>query len=337
MATSAPAYHPTKQAPASDGATLEAGPSRTSGEPPMVTVQPLRRADMQPSYAQDVDTQEAADLGCYGSMMNCLGAIFGTLGSIPGCFCCPNPFKEVNQGSVGLVTRFGRFSRAVDPGLVKINPLSEKLSRVDVKIQTAEIPRQTVLTKDNLQVDIESVLIYHINNPYRAAFGINNLRAALIERSQTTLRDLVGGRNLQSILTEREALAAEIEQVVEATAEQWGVSISAILIKDIVIPPEIQSSLSSAAQQRRLAEAKIIAAQAEVDSARLMREAADILSSPAAIQIRQLESLQAMARTANSKADLPLLLDQQMGGGPAGSADSGLINNTAMMQALNEQ
>ncbi|GAA6006270.1 hypothetical protein JCM10207_000583 [Rhodosporidiobolus poonsookiae] len=314
--TASGAYAPTEP-------TLNEQPAR---QPNMVTVQPLRRGDMQPSYAQQVDVQDLKDLGCYGSMINCFGAIAGTLGSIPCCFCCPNPFKEVEQGSVGLVTRFGKFSKSVDPGLVKINPFSEQLSRISVMIQVAEIPRQTVLTKDNLQATIESVIVFHINNPYRAAFGISDVRNALVERAQTTLRDIVGGRNLQALLTEREAVAAEIENLVEAAADRWGV------VQDIVIPPEVQASLSSAAQQRRLAEAKIIAAQAEVDSARLMREAADILSSPAAIQIRQLESLQTMAKQANSKVVfVPMNL---FGGGGSGSGDSGLISNAAMQEAL---
>ncbi|GAA5973393.1 hypothetical protein JCM11641_003111 [Rhodosporidiobolus odoratus] len=332
-----PSYDQHKSAPtATSELTAEASLSQHSQPAPtpaIVTVQPLRKADMQPSYAQQVDAQELSDLGCYGNMINCLGAIAGTLGSIPCCFCCPNPFKEVDQGSVGLVKRFGKFYKSVDPGLVKINPFSENLDRISVMIQTAAIPVQQVISKDNLQAEIESVIIYSVNNPYRAAYGIKDVRSALVERAQATLRDVCGGRNLQSLLTEREAVAAEIEQVVEAVAEQWGVAISGILIKDILIPADVQASLSSAAQQRRLGEAKVIAAQAEVDSARLMREAADILSSPAAIQIRQLESLQQMAKSGNSKI-IFVPMNLYGGGEGSGSKDNGLINNTAMMQAL---
>lgn len=100
-------------------------------------VEPPRREDLQPAYAQVIkaDTADASTNGWYGNMINSLGACVGTLGAIPCCILCPNPFKEVQQGNVGLVTRFGRFDRAVDPGLVKINPLSERLHRVDVKIQ----------------------------------------------------------------------------------------------------------------------------------------------------------------------------------------------------------
>ncbi|KAK4705773.1 hypothetical protein P7C70_g431, partial [Phenoliferia sp. Uapishka_3] len=183
------------------------------------------------------------------------------------------------------VSSTGQFYKSVDPGLVKINPYSEKLRLVDVKIQLCAIPRQNVMTKDNVAVDIDSVIYYHIVNPYKAAYGISDVRQALIERSQTTLRHVVGSRNLQSVLTDREAVAGEIEGIVESISEKWGVSIESILIKDIVFSQELQQSLSSAAQQKRIGESKVIAARAEVDSAKLMREAADILSSPAAIQV----------------------------------------------------
>jgi len=104
---------------------------------PIVKVQPPRREDLQPSYAQNIhpDTEDAATHGWYGGMVNMLGACIGNLGAIPCCIVCPNPYKPVQQGNVGLVTKFGRFARAVDPGLVKVNPLSEQLIQVDVKIQ----------------------------------------------------------------------------------------------------------------------------------------------------------------------------------------------------------
>lgn len=103
----------------------------------MVKVEPPRREDLQPSYAQilKADDQDDSAHGWYGNMIQTLGSIIGTLGAIPCCVVCPNPYQPVQQGKVGLVTKFGRFVRAVDPGLVRINPLSEKLIQIDVKIQ----------------------------------------------------------------------------------------------------------------------------------------------------------------------------------------------------------
>ncbi|KAJ7571945.1 hypothetical protein C8J56DRAFT_995023 [Mycena floridula] len=265
----------------------------------MITVQPLKRSEMQPSYAQDLGTGEVTH-GVYGSLLNCLGSVVGFMGAVP-CCPCPNPFRNVNQGSVGLVSRFGQFYKSVDPGLVQVNVCTESLRIVDVKIQISPIGRQTVITRDNVNVEIDSVIYFQICNPYRAAFGITDLRQALIERAQTTLRHVVGARAVQSVVTEREAIAFEIAEIVGDVADKWGVAIEGILIKDIIFSPEVSASLSSAAQQKRIGESKVIAARAEVDSARLMRQAADILASPAAMQIRQLEALQQMAKSGNSK------------------------------------
>ncbi|KAJ2915609.1 hypothetical protein MD484_g4794, partial [Candolleomyces efflorescens] len=265
----------------------------------VIHVEPLKRAEMQPSYAQDLGTGEVTH-GIYGTMLQGLGAIIGLFGAIP-CCPCPNPFREVQQGSVGLVNRFGQFYKSVDPGLVQVNVCTESLRVVDVKIQISPIGRQMVITRDNVNVEIDSVIYFQIVNPYRAAFGISDLRQALIERAQTTLRHVVGARAVQSVVTEREAIAFEIAEIVGDVADKWGVAIEGILIKDIIFSPEVSASLSSAAQQKRIGESKVIAARAEVDSARLMRQAADILASPAAMQIRQLEALQQMAKSANSK------------------------------------
>jgi len=285
----------------------------------LITVQPLRRDEMQPSYAQDMGTANI-EHGFYGSMMNGLGACIGTCGMIP---CCPlpNPFKNVQQGSVGLVSRFGQFYKSVDPGLIKVNVCSETIRVVDVKIQLTPVPRQMVQTKDNVSVEVDSVICWHVVSPYRAAFGINDVARALVERAQTTLRQVVGGRVLQSVISDREGLAQEVAEIIEATAEKWGVAIESILLKDINFSVELQQSLSSAATQKRIGESKVIAARAEVDAAKLMRQAADILASPAAMQIRQLEALQNMARTSGAKVVfVPMNLSTMGGSGIENSA-----------------
>ncbi|KAM0714271.1 hypothetical protein Q7P37_010058 [Cladosporium fusiforme] len=278
------------------------GPSRGPGDP-IVHVQPPRREDLQPSYAQVIkpDTEDASNTGWYGGMINTLGSLIGTLGAVPCCLCCPNPYKPVDQGNVGLVTKFGRFARAVDPGLVKINPLSESLVQVDVKIQIVEVPKQVCMTKDNVNLTLTSVIYYHITSPHKAAFGISNIRQALVERTQTTLRHVIGARVLQDVIERREEIAQSIREIIEETAAGWGANVESMLIKDIIFSQDLQDSLSMAAQSKRTGEAKVISARAEVESAKLMRQAADILSSAPAMQIRYLEAMQQMAKQANSK------------------------------------
>ncbi|KAG5952695.1 hypothetical protein E4U53_000201 [Claviceps sorghi] len=263
-------------------------------------VQPPRQEDLQQSYATLVGS-DPDPRSWYGGMIDTLGGCIGTLGAIPCMLCFPNPYKNVQQGNVGLVTKFGRFYKAVDPGLVKINPLSERLIQIDVKIQTSEVPAQTCMTKDNVNLRLTSVIYYHIVAPHIAAFGVSNVRQALLERTQTTLRHVIGARVLQDVIERREEIAASIREIIEDVAAGWGVQVESMLIKDIVFSQELQESLSMAAQSKRIGESKIIAAKAEVEAAKLMRQAADILSSAPAMQIRYLEAMQAMAKSANSK------------------------------------
>ena len=157
------------------------------------------------------------------------------------------------------------------------------------------------MTKDNVNLTLTSVIYYHITSPHRAAFGISNLRQALVERTQTTLRQVIGARVLQDVIERREEIAQSIREIIEETASGWGVAVESMLVKDIIFSQDLQDSLSMAAQSKRTGEAKVISARAEVESAKLMRQAADILSSAPAMQIRYLEAMQTMAKTANSK------------------------------------
>lgn len=282
------------------------GPGSAHGAPklnssgvPLVQVQPATQADLQATYAQSLP--EDTSYGWYGSMTNTLGSCVGSVGAIPLCVCFPNPFKRVNQGDVGLVTKFGKLTRCVDPGLVRINPLSEKLIHVDVKIQILDVGNQMCLTKDNVTIQLNSCMYYHITSPHRAAFSVNNVRQALSERTQTTLRHVVGSRVLQDLIERREEVAASIQEIIDEVATTWGVKVESILIRALEFSRELQESLSMAAQAKRIGESKVIGAKAEVEAAKLMRQAADILSSKAAMQIRYLDAMQAMAKSSNSK------------------------------------
>ncbi|KAI1269459.1 stomatin family protein [Xylariaceae sp. FL1019] len=312
----------------SSGASAPHGKAPDNGfraQAPMSVIPP-QTGDLQQSYAQIV-ADDANPKGWYGSMINAFGAVVGTVGAVPCCIICPNPYKQVSQGHVGLVTKFGKFYKAVDPGLVKINPLSERLIQVDVKIQIVEVPRQVCMTKDNVTVDLTSVIYYHVVQPHKVAFGIANVKQALIERTQTTLRHVVGARVLQDVIERREEIAQSISEIIEDVAGGWGVQVESMLIKDIVFSQELQGSLSMAAQSKRIGESKIIAAKAEVESAKLMRQAADILSSAPAMQIRYLEAMQAMAKSANSKVIFLPAANQTMPGSAAFNASMADANH----------
>ncbi|CEP24069.1 STM1 [Cyberlindnera jadinii] len=272
----------------------------TTFQPPQeqeyISTPPIR-SNIKMSYAKVYDTQPE---GFYQSMVNGFGSFFGSLGIIP-CCCCSNPYTDVKQGTVGLVTKFGELARVVDPGSTYVNIFSEKLYTVSIKTEVQEIPSQVCMTKDNVNVGIKSVVYYNIVDPQKAVFGISDISEAISERTQTTLRDVIGARLLQDVIERREEIAEAIEEIIQHIAADWGVSVESILIKDLQLDSTITNSLSQAAQAKRIGESKIITAKAEVESAKLMRQAADILASKPAMQIRYLDAMQNMARSSGSK------------------------------------
>lgn len=235
----------------------------------------------------------------YQSVLENLGDVFGLFGTF--CCLCTNPYQEVNEGEVGMVTTFGKLSRCIEPGLNYVNTWSEKLYRVNIKTIIREVPAQSCFTRDNVTVVITSVVYYNIIDPQRAIFGIDDIHNAIEERTQTTLRDVIGNRILQDVVEKREEIAEAIEQIISKTAQDWGVNVESILIKDLQLPESVRQSLSKATEAKRVGEAKIINAKAEVESARQMRKASDILSSPAALQIRYLDALQNMSKNPGTR------------------------------------
>ncbi|KAG9061031.1 hypothetical protein KI688_007660 [Linnemannia hyalina] len=235
------------------------------------------------THAQEYPAQRVH--GFYGTMVNAFGSIIGACG----------------MGTIGLVTRFGRYYKTVDPGLIRLNPYTESVYKVDMRIQVSHILDQVIMTKDNVNVHIDSVVYWHVIDPFQSTYGISNVQQALVERTKTTLRQVLGAKLLQEIIENREQLGHEIQEMIDGPAHAWGVAVESILIKDIQFSKSLQEALSSAAQAKRIAESKVIQAQSEVDSAKLMRQAAEFLNTPAAMQIRYLESMASMARHSGQK------------------------------------
>lgn len=264
------------------------------------TKDPYMAAKPEMVFKNFAKTYSTPPHNTYQKYITCCGLFFGLWGML---YCCPckNPYRTVNQGEVGLIQTFGALSRTVEPGTAYVNTFSEELTKVNVKVNTRELPPQSCFTRDNLSVLVTSVVYYNIVDPQRAIFSISDIDKAIIERTQNTMRDVIGGRVLQDVVEKRDEIAKGIELIISKTAAEWGVNVEAILIKDLTLPMSVQDSFAKAAEAKRIGEAKIINAKAEVESAKQMRKASDILSSPAALQIRYLEALQQMSKSSGTK------------------------------------
>lgn len=259
---------------------------------------PLDQPQIDPT-----NSDPGAQSGCYQDTMQCCGTGCGFLRTWAPCVCCfvDYPYQEIEQSYEGLMERFGKYVKTVKPGLQYMNPCTEAILKIDMKTQIIDLSKQSILTKDNISITLDASVYYKIVDSKRAQYRVKNVQEAVQYLTFSTLRNTCGQHVLQDLLEKRLEVTASIQRNLEEHVEEWGVKIEQIFIKDILLSPEMQFSLSSAAKERRIAESKIISAKADVESAKLMKEAADILDNKAAMQIRYLETLQQITKSQNSR------------------------------------
>ncbi len=239
---------------------------------------------------------------CYEGTVRCYGNCCGTLKTW-FCVCCDgcSAYRTVPESHVGVIKEFGKFTKVLPPGLHYMNTTVETMTLVDSREKIVDFGKQSVMTKDNVNITIDAIVYYKIKDPYRALFSIQNLEMAVGEIAKTALKDVFGNITLQDALETKEKLAKEISKIIEKPTYAWGVDITRVLLQEIIFSKDLQKSLSSAATAKRIAEGKIISAQADVSSAKLMREAAEQLNTRAAMQIRYLDALTTLAKAGNTK------------------------------------
>lgn len=229
----------------------------------------------------------------YEGLVSFLGGIFGLLGSY--LFCCCNPYTTVDEGHQLAVTRFGRYKETLPPGYHYLRPLTDKGHQVSIMTRSINLPEQCVFTKDNVTAQIDGSVYYKIINTYTATFEIEGLHTCLNQLALSALRGCFAKHTLQDCLEHRDTLSAEIQEYMIEHIGEWGIEVSSIVIKDIHVSEEMQRHLSSAASADREAKAKVIEAKGEVKAAKRYRKAAESLNTPAALQIRYLETMKSIA------------------------------------------
>ena len=258
---------------------------------PLLEFGSQRRND-QPNQNVPVDS-------FYQGLVSTVGGFFGFLGSY--IFCCCNPYTTVSQGRELVVTRFGRYDKTLPAGYHYLRPLTDQGYIVSKMTNVIDLPEQSILTKDNVTAIIDGSMYYKITDSYTATFTITGLRSCLNQLSLSALRACFANHTLQDCLEHRDELAAEIQRYMTEHSKNWGIEVLSTIIKDIKLSKDMQHNLSAKASAEREAAAKVIEAAGDVEAAKLMREAADTLNSPAALQIRYLETLKNMAANPGTK------------------------------------
>lgn len=217
--------------------------------------------------------------------------------AVPAILILLSGIKIIDQYERGVVLTLGSFSGVRNPGLNIVIPILQRLIRVDMRITTSDIPQQEVITRDNVPVGINAVVYFQVERPEDAVLKIQDYTYAITQYAQTALRDIIGGVELDTLLTERDKLAEEIKAIVDKETAEWGVNVTSIKMQDIELPADMKRVMAKQAEAERERRATIIRAQGELSASENLKRAMQNMSASGAISLRTLQTIE--ATTAN--------------------------------------
>ena len=228
---------------------------------------------------------------------------------IPGLFVIAfllASIRVLRQYERGVVFLLGKFESVREPGLSLVFAPIQQMVRVSLRTVTMQIPSQKIITKDNVSIDIAAVAYYHISDPEKAVIVIENVNNAISQISQTTVRNVVGRFSLDQLLSDTASINLQIKEVIDGHTEPWGTQVTAVEIKVITLPDNMQRAMAKEAEAERERRAKIVAAEGEYQAAVKLGQAADIMTEhPVALQLRTLQTMAEIAVEKNSTIIFP--------------------------------
>ena len=215
-------------------------------------------------------------------------------------------FRILKQYERGVIFFLGRFEGVRGPGLTLVFFPIQQMTRVSLRTVTMQIPSQKIITRDNVSIDIAAVAYYHITDPEKSVMSIENVYNAISQISQTTVRNVVGRFSLDELLASTASINDQIKDVIDQHTEPWGTQVTAVEIKDIELPENMQRAMAREAEAERERRAKIVAAEGEYQAAVKLGEAADIIAQhPVALQLRTLQTMAEISVEKNSTIIFP--------------------------------
>ena len=218
--------------------------------------------------------------------------------------------KVVKEYERGVIFRLGRVQGGPKgPGLFLLLPLVDRMVKIDLRTVTMDVPPQDVITRDNVPARVNAVIYFRVVDPNKSVIEVENHVLATSQISQTTLRSVLGQKDLDQLLTNREEINEELQRIIDEQTDPWGVKVSVVEVKDVEIPTQMQRAMARQAESERERRAKIIAAEGEYQASERLRQAADRLESPTALQLRLFQTMGEIAVNQNSTIILPVPID----------------------------
>ncbi|MDJ0721702.1 MAG: slipin family protein [Desulfobacterales bacterium] len=218
--------------------------------------------------------------------------------------------KILNEYERGVIFRLGRVIRAKGPGLIILIPFIDKMVKVSLRLVAMDVDPQDIITRDNVSVKVNAVIYFRVIDPTKAIIEVEDYSYAMSQLAQTTLRSVCGQAELDDLLSGREKLNAELQEILDTHTDPWGIKVATVELKHIDLPQEMQRAMARQAEAERERRAKIISAEGERQAADRLAEAAAIIDqNPVALQLRYLQTVNEMATESNTTTVFPIPID----------------------------
>ena len=215
--------------------------------------------------------------------------------------------KIVQEYERGVIFRLGRLIAAKGPGLFLIIPIIDRMVRIDLRVVTLDVPSQEAITRDNVTVKVNAVVFFRVVNPNDAVVQVEDFNRATWNISQTTLRNVIGQSELDDLLSNRESINRQLQQIIDEATEPWGIKVSIVEVKDVELPPSMVRAMAKQAEAERERRAKVVHAEGEFEAAQRLADAAALMAAqPVSIQLRYLQTLNEISQEKNSTIIFPV-------------------------------
>merc|ERR1712211_213623 len=258
-------------------------------------------------------TVEEDDESCLGG---CVSTFLFVLSMLLVCVTFPFSLfvilKQVQEYERAVIFRLGKIKKggAVGPGLFFVLPCLDNIVTVDLRTVTFDVPPQEILTKDSVTVAVDAVVYFKVFNPMKSVVNVANASQSTRLLASTTLRNMLGTKILADVLSDREEIAKSMLEHLDTATDEWGIRVERVEVKDVRLPQQLQRAMAAEAEASRQARAKVIEAEGEQKASKALKDASDIISaSPAALQLRYLQTLSTIAAEKNSTVVFPLPID----------------------------
>jgi regulator of protease activity HflC (stomatin/prohibitin superfamily) len=225
-------------------------------------------------------------------------------------FFLASAIRILREYERGVIFRLGRVIKTKGPGLIILIPIIDKMVKVSLRLVAMDVPPQDVITRDNVSVKVNAVIYFRVMDPTNATIEVENYLFATSQLAQTTLRSVCGQVELDELLAEREKINTQLQEILDAHTDPWGIKVTTVEVKHIDLPTEMQRAMARQAEAERERRAKVIGAEAEFQAAARLAEAAGIIAKhPEALQLRYLQTLREISSESNSTTLFPIPLD----------------------------